>query len=260
MLEWIARLKPAELELVMTALYQLWLTRNDARDELIIEDPQRTARRIMALMEEWRAVTGSVKAPVVKERAHWRTPEVAWHKANADGAWTAEGNSGGGGVIVHDHNGMALACACYIFPTAKDPEAAELLTCRRALMLAKDMHVERVMLETDCMGAVNMIRDRGLDRSAHGPLVEEIKKLMKGFAMASVSHVHRSAMTRCSGGDGGVDGGDDDDDDGDDVPLDDDGDGVDFPLREGISPADSPAGELFSLWCSPPRRGGCNPS
>ncbi|KAK1686957.1 hypothetical protein QYE76_047805 [Lolium multiflorum] len=46
-------------------------------------------------------------------------------------------------------------------------------------------------------------------------------------------------MTRCSGGDGGVDGGDDDDDDGDDVPLDDDGDGFDFPLREGISPADS---------------------
>ena len=48
-----------------------------------------------------------------------------------------------------------------------------------------------------------------------------------------------TAVTRCSGGDGGVDGGDDDDDDGDDVPLDDDGDGVDFPLREGISPADS---------------------
>ncbi|KAK1615624.1 hypothetical protein QYE76_021141 [Lolium multiflorum] len=47
------------------------------------------------------------------------------------------------------------------------------------------------------------------------------------------------AVTRCSGGDGGVDGGDDDDDDGDGVPLDDDGDGVDFPLREGISPADS---------------------
>ncbi|KAK1669615.1 hypothetical protein QYE76_057774 [Lolium multiflorum] len=46
------------------------------------------------------------------------------------------------------------------------------------------------------------------------------------------------AVTRCSGGDGGVDGGDDDDDGGDDVPLDDDGDGV-IPLREGISPADS---------------------
>jgi hypothetical protein len=39
---------------------------------------------------------------------------------------------------------------------------------------------------------VNKLRDKGLDRSAQGPLVEEIKKLMKGFAMASVSHVHRS--------------------------------------------------------------------
>ncbi|KAK1626632.1 hypothetical protein QYE76_000947 [Lolium multiflorum] len=60
-----------------------------------------------------------------------------------------------------------------------------------------------------------------------------------------------TAVTRCSGGDGGVDGGDDDDDDGDDVQLDDDGDGVDFPL--GNFPADSCQGELFSLWCSPAR-------
>ncbi|KAK1607289.1 hypothetical protein QYE76_030962 [Lolium multiflorum] len=67
----------------------------------------------------------------------------------------------------------------------------------------------------------------------------------------------RAAMTRCSG-DGGVDGGDDDDDDGDDVPLDDDGDGVD-PPPEGISGGFLPAGELFSLWCSPPREAG-NPS
>ncbi|KAK1648574.1 hypothetical protein QYE76_066379 [Lolium multiflorum] len=68
-----------------------------------------------------------------------------------------------------------------------------------------------------------------------------------------------TAMTRCSGGDGGVDGGDDDDDDGDDVPLDDDGDGVDFPSGREF-PGGFRPGELFSLWCSPPRRGGCNPS
>ncbi|KAK1648858.1 hypothetical protein QYE76_066663 [Lolium multiflorum] len=64
------------------------------------------------------------------------------------------------------------------------------------------------------------------------------------------------AVTRCSGGDGGVDGGDDDDDDDDDVQLD-DGDGVDFPLREGISPADScPPESSFLSGVSPPRRGG----
>jgi hypothetical protein len=111
----MAHLKPAELELVMMALYQIWLARNDARDDLIIEDPQRTARRIMVLLEEWRAVTGTVKMHGVKERVQWRPPEAAWHKLNADGAWTAEGNYGGGGMVMHDHNGGVLACACHFF-------------------------------------------------------------------------------------------------------------------------------------------------
>ncbi|KAK1614845.1 hypothetical protein QYE76_020362 [Lolium multiflorum] len=63
------------------------------------------------------------------------------------------------------------------------------------------------------------------------------------------------SVTRCSGGDGGVDGGDDDDDDdGDDVQLDDDGDGVDFPLREGISPDSCPPESSFSLVFSAPQR------
>ena len=70
--------------------------------------------------------------------------------------------------------------------------------------------------------------------------------------------------TRCGGGrrwrrggDDGVDGGDDDDDDLDEFQLDGGDDGVDFHLREGISPGRFlSAGELFSLWCSPPRSGG----
>ncbi|KAK1620405.1 hypothetical protein QYE76_025922 [Lolium multiflorum] len=60
----------------------------------------------------------------------------------------------------------------------------------------------------------------------------------------SLLEIH--AVTRCSGGDGGVDGGDDDDDDGDDVQLDDDGDGVDFPLREGISHSCPPESSFLS--------------
>ena len=64
-------------------------------------------------------------------------------------------------------------------------------------------------------------------------------------------------MTRCSGGDGGVDRGDDDDDDGDDVQLDDGDEGDDFPLWEGISPADScPPESSFLSGVFPPRRGG----
>ena len=67
-------------------------------------------------------------------------------------------------------------------------------------------------------------------------------------------------VTARQDGDGGDDGpgrGGDGDDDPDDVQHDGGDDGVDFPLREGISPGRFlSAGELFSLWCSPPRSGG----
>ncbi|KAK1573514.1 hypothetical protein QYE76_059303 [Lolium multiflorum] len=70
----------------------------------------------------------------------------------------------------------------------------------------------------------------------------EEKKPKLGWSVAK-------SVTRCSGGDGGVDGGDDDDDDGDDVQLDDDGDGVDFPHREGISPGIPARRRALSLSC-----------
>ncbi|KAK1678769.1 hypothetical protein QYE76_039617 [Lolium multiflorum] len=69
-----------------------------------------------------------------------------------------------------------------------------------------------------------------------------------------------TAVTVSSGDDGGDDGEDDDDGDGDDVQLDDGVDGVDFPSRREFPGGFLPAGELFSLWCSPPHRGGCNSS
>ncbi|KAK1684546.1 hypothetical protein QYE76_045394 [Lolium multiflorum] len=63
-----------------------------------------------------------------------------------------------------------------------------------------------------------------------------------------------TAVTRCSGGDGGVDGGDDDDDDGDDVQLDDDGDGVDFPPGGNFRRIPARRRALFSLVFSAPQR------
>ena len=65
------------------------------------------------------------------------------------------------------------------------------------------------------------------------------------------------AETGCSGGDDGVGGGDDDDDDPDEVQHNDDEDGDDLPPPGGNFPGRFlPAGELFALWCFPPRGGG----
>jgi hypothetical protein len=59
-------------------------------------------------------------------------------------------------------------------------------------MLAKAKGLVRVVMETDCLGAVAKIGSNDIDRSIHGPLVEEIKSLLKDFADHSVRHVRRT--------------------------------------------------------------------
>ena len=58
--------------------------------------------------------------------------------------------------------------------------------------LAKDVGALRIVLETDCAGAVGKLLSKEIDRSAHGPLVEDIKVLLGGFEASSVQHVRRS--------------------------------------------------------------------
>jgi hypothetical protein len=48
------------------------------------------------------------------------------------------------------------------------------------------------VLETDCAGVVSKLRKEELDRSVHGPLVEEIKVLIGEFEDSLIMHVRRS--------------------------------------------------------------------
>jgi hypothetical protein len=146
-----------ELAMYLMALYHMWLARNEARDELMIENPENTARRIVGLTEEWRALKQITTVQGNQVEEHWRPPQPGWHKVNSDGAFSKENNHGGGGVIVRDHHGAHIACASHFFPYVDDPERAELLACRKGVRLAKELGVSRINLEMDCAGAVSKL-------------------------------------------------------------------------------------------------------
>jgi hypothetical protein len=58
--------------------------------------------------------------------------------------------------------------------------------------LAKSLGLRKVVLETDCATTVVKMVDKELDRSIHGPIVEEIKGLLQDFEEVRVKHVRRS--------------------------------------------------------------------
>jgi ribonuclease HI len=174
-------------------LYQMWLARNDARDDERIEDPEAIARRSLALVEEWVAIKPGTPHEMQRVREHWLPPEDGWHKVNADGAFMSPQDNGGCGVVIRDHKGTFVAGECHFLPSLSDPERGELLACKRALVLAREKGLRRIYLETDCLSTVAKLKCSDLDRSFHSPLVEEIKVLLKTFADHKVRHARRAA-------------------------------------------------------------------
>jgi hypothetical protein len=130
LLEWFNKLEEKELAVGLMAFYHMWLARNNAREALMVEDPARIARRVLALSEEWWALKDPSSEKISRPTEHWLPPEEGWVKVNVDGAFSKEGDAGGGGVVMRDRHGRFLAGSCHFFTQVSDPERAELLACK----------------------------------------------------------------------------------------------------------------------------------
>jgi ribonuclease HI len=157
-----------------------------------MEDPNRIALRSVAGVEEWVSIHGrSVVKTKVTE--HWFPPPMGWIKINIDGAFKHSENWGGGGAVIRDHDGGFIAGACCFFPHVADAEGTELLACKQGILLARDEHHDRVILETDSTVVAAKLSKEGQDLSLNGPLVMEIKSLLRSFARSTVRAVRRLA-------------------------------------------------------------------
>uniref|UniRef100_A0ACD5X542 Uncharacterized protein n=1 Tax=Avena sativa TaxID=4498 RepID=A0ACD5X542_AVESA len=192
LMDWFSNLKTDERALACTLLYQLWLARNDSRDGRIIEDPRSIARRAVALVEEWDEVHSKPALVKSQVKEQWSLPADMWLKFNTDGAFLVSEGCGGGGVVVRDHTGRFVAGACHFFPTAIDPEGAEVLACKRALQLAKEMDCDKFILETDSANVAAKLKDEAKDLSSLGPIFEEVKTMIRDFLSCEVRAVRRT--------------------------------------------------------------------
>jgi ribonuclease HI len=173
-------------------IYQIWLARNEAREEAKIDDPHSIARHSIHLVYEWADSRATTLSEALRVSESWLPPDAGWHKANADGVFMKVTEMGGCGVVIRDHHGGFQAGACRFLQSVSDPERAELLACKLALELARNRGVERISLESDCITGITKLRSNDMDRSVQGPLVEEIKDLLKSFVAFRVRHVRRS--------------------------------------------------------------------
>lgn len=194
LLGWFAEASDEERGAMVQATYELWLARNEARDGKRIAPPHEIMEQVVSHMAEWRAVHDDVKPPREQQsKQKWKPPEEGWLKLNSDGAVSRTGNKGGAGAVIRDENGAFHAGLCHIYRGMNDPEMLEVLACRRGLVLAQEIQVEKIHVELDSQRVVNMLNNPNKEMSAAGPLIQELKALLSSFVSSRVTWVRRTA-------------------------------------------------------------------
>jgi ribonuclease HI len=120
----------------------------------------------------------------------WAPPQVGWCKLNNDGSFDNKGDAGAG-MVVRDHDGNIILSACRKLQSCRDPLGAELHAIMEGLSLAIHWCNLPILVETDCLESVKMLKSEGVDRSIHAPMVEEIKSLLR-VRQTCITHVNRS--------------------------------------------------------------------
>jgi ribonuclease HI len=104
-------------------------------------------------------------------------------------------DTGGGGVVVRDHDGRFLAGSCHFFPSLSSPEEAELRACEKGMDLIKRLKLKNVVLELDCAAVVAKLNSVEVDRSSQGLLIEKLKRVLRDVNGHEIKWARRTANT-----------------------------------------------------------------
>jgi ribonuclease HI len=96
------------------------------------------------------------------------------------------------GAVFREHDGSCLLAASEPLQGFSSPEVAEALALRRAISIAREKDVQRVIFVSDCRFLILRLNSSAQDRSQVGSVVTDILKVASGFTSVVFQHVGRS--------------------------------------------------------------------
>jgi hypothetical protein len=193
--DFLGRASDLQATTLTVGFWHIWEARNEARNSDVKPDPCRTRRKILAYID---LIKQNLFKPVSEHRCAsisaattWTPPPPDTVLVSSDAAIFKEAGCRGAGVILRDHHGaFVVGCRQHVVGLSS-PELAEAVALRRAVQLARDEGMDKVIFETDCLSLVQRLNSSTMDRSAVGMLVAEIKASGRGFMSISFRHVKR---------------------------------------------------------------------
>ena len=120
----------------------------------------------------------------------WTPLPLGIFKVNVDGATSDHGGNSSVGVIVRDCTGQTVAASCTLLKACYSAELVEIMALLQGILLAQDLHLPRVILESDALVAIQAINNK-YTGSSSGHLILEILHIRSSFESCSFQHISR---------------------------------------------------------------------
>lgn len=184
---------------MFTLCWSIWRARND----LVWNRKRWSAMKIVAkaweYLSQWNgAQARNYKVPLQPMLAgdgaiYWAKPKTDVVKITVDAATFSDQGTCGIGIISRDHDGSLLGAKSKQYAEVLNPSMVEAMAIKEALSWAKDRQWSSVILESDCLLVVQLIRSATPMKSRFGQVIEDCRRLRSGFNNFELYFIKRSA-------------------------------------------------------------------
>ena len=117
-------------------------------------------------------------------------PPLGIFKVNVDGATSDHGGNSRIGVIVRDYTSLTVAASCKVLKACYSADLVEIMTLLHGILLARDLQLSQVILESDALVAIQDINNK-YTGSSSGNLIMDILHICSSFESCSLQHISR---------------------------------------------------------------------
>ena len=118
-------------------------------------------------------------------------PLTDWVKVNFDGTVFQESGEAGLGIIIRNDYGLIMAGLTQVIPLPTSVEMVEVLAAWRALIFAKELGFDHIILEGDSEIAIRAMKSEGYSATSFGHILSDIKVLSTHFRQLVFRHTRR---------------------------------------------------------------------
>ncbi|XP_035546588.1 uncharacterized protein LOC118348634 [Juglans regia] len=172
------KLSELELEEVAVVMRGLWVRRNESIFEDIFKSPSQVISIAQNDLKEYKQALQMNKVALRNNEEggsrtlRWEKPRTGSVKANWDAAVDKKQRRVGLGVLIRDEDGKPLVAVEGQKDNVDHPAVAEAQALWKAMVICRDLRLEKVIFEGDAQVIVKAVNNASEDFSVYGSLTE----------------------------------------------------------------------------------------